>query len=223
MDRILRLSRPAIAVLLVLIEVTALFLVGIIWLVSALGLATTLANLRSPDKTIEKGLVLGLFSQPWLPEVIVFFTIALTIFLCWRLAIGTRPPQAQPLAQRKETEASPTVNPRESYFSRQTIRLVDLVQNGGYTIEGKTFEDCLILGPAIIAGPNNIIADSSFDAEDPDVIYIVMDPQVVHAGWILLSMCVFRRCEFRLIGIVGPQYGRDAFAKAFTHHKGTGQ
>jgi len=92
----------------------------------------------------------------------------------------------------------------QPYISRFSLRLVDLVNDG--QIKGRTFEDCTIYGPAMMyTTGTGILTACSFDAP-PDAVFVaVAEGQTMLAGPITLVDCVFRRCDFRRVGIIGPK------------------
>lgn len=83
-----------------------------------------------------------------------------------------------------------------------SIRIADLARDD-FIIRGRTFEDCHIYGPACIAPlGTTFITGNSFDAP-PDAVFIGVEQDNI-SGAIGVEDCVFRRCTFKRIGIIGP-------------------
>lgn len=89
-------------------------------------------------------------------------------------------------------------------------------------IVGKTFTDCRIQGPALVA----IMGSTRFDGcnmgrvTDPrSLTFIPQGPLLV--GAIGLKDCTFIRCEFDLVGFTGPQAFMEDFAQQLTSARET--
>ena len=84
-----------------------------------------------------------------------------------------------------------------------TFKLLDIAPLS--CIEGRTIEDCTIIGPTmILMGGATIIQSCGFDAP-PDILVVETGPNPRGlVGAILVKDTVFRRCHFRGIGFVGP-------------------
>lgn len=94
-----------------------------------------------------------------------------------------------------------TVDSRERYFRDRTIRISDLAGDDDI-LRDKTFEDCTIIGPAVIAPLGvGLLKDCTFEAHPDTFLIPIHTPRGV-VGPIGLEGCVFRRCTFRRIGIV---------------------
>jgi len=94
------------------------------------------------------------------------------------------------------------------------IRLVDKVGINS-AIENATFENALIVGPAVIAPiDKTTIIDCTFDG-DPDTIFIEVPEGRRVTGIIGLINTTFRKCEFRNIAIMGTAQAIQEFRKGF--------
>jgi hypothetical protein len=94
---------------------------------------------------------------------------------------------------------------KSDFIKGRTVDIVMVPRIGGL-IEGKTFEDCTIRGPAILmgTGDNNHMDNCTFDYGHGDADSIMwfrtrLEEFVV--GAIGLRNCTFRRCVFVGIGI----------------------
>lgn len=100
---------------------------------------------------------------------------------------------------------SVTPFPSGKYLHGETIRLCDFVVAGEKPIiEGKTFEECTLLGPAMVyLFGVSTVHNCSFDG-GMDSLFIEVEADRVVIGVIGLKDCVFRKCRFRGIGVIGP-------------------
>lgn len=106
--------------------------------------------------------------------------ILLTLFLCWEL-YQVSPKTANENKTSAEKSASPVsvvtgvepaqpkpqeINSLETYFSKKIIRFADLITGDEFILEGKTFEDCYLYGPAVLAFEGNgELSYSRFDGD----------------------------------------------------------
>lgn len=94
------------------------------------------------------------------------------------------------------------------------IRIIDRAGINS-AIENQTFENALIVGPAVLAPIlNTTIADCTFDG-DPDSIFIEVAENRRVTGIIGLVNTTFRKCEFRNIAIMGTRKAIAEFRKGF--------
>jgi hypothetical protein len=97
-------------------------------------------------------------------------------------------------------------NPLDSYFSKKSIRLIDLLLSGQFSISDKTFEDCYILGPAVIGLMGNSFLDSCTFIIPPGSDPFIEAPENTFiVGPMALNNCIFRRCKLTAIGIVASK------------------
>ncbi|CAN5580104.1 hypothetical protein BH24ACT20_BH24ACT20_01110 [soil metagenome] len=91
-----------------------------------------------------------------------------------------------------------------SYFKNQTLHIFDLARRRTI-IKDKTFEDCEIHGPAVVAPIGNTdFVDCTF-AEAVDRNSLVWSPteeERNYVGSIGLENCIFRNCNFYRIGLL---------------------
>ena len=75
---------------------------------------------------------------------------------------------------------------------------------GKMSIEGKTFTDCLIEGPAVIAVMNDTTFDSCAMGTTTDTRNLLYKPMGQKlAGVVGMSNCTFVRCRFAQVGFTG--------------------
>ena len=104
----------------------------------------------------------------------------------------------------------------ESYLRGRSVYLLDLIPPGAKPIiRDRTFEDCEVRGPAMIAllGGGSI-SNSTFDGDIDSVFVEVADKRII-LGAIGLQSCVFRRCRFTQIGIIGTREQIEKAKKGF--------
>lgn len=88
----------------------------------------------------------------------------------------------------------------------EVVRLVDRVGVDS-VIRDTTFQDALIVGPAVIALLERVTMENcSFDG-DPDSLFIEIEPNRGVIGVVGLVNTTFRGCRLQNIGIIGT---RDA-------------
>jgi hypothetical protein len=93
------------------------------------------------------------------------------------------------------------MHPGDRTYRNQTIRLTDLTVVND-VIEGMTFENCNIIGPAVIAFlPPGELRNSGFDGDEEGLLWDVGERQHI-IGAIGLSGCTIVGCRFQRIGIV---------------------
>lgn len=89
----------------------------------------------------------------------------------------------------------------QPYFSRMSIRLTDLA-NPNRVIRGRTFEDCDIYGPGVMAPVGvGVFHECTFDG--PDALIMTDNSKVI--GPIAVEECVFRRCRLHGLGLIGSK------------------
>lgn len=108
------------------------------------------------------------------------------------------------------TARSRTLDPLAKEFSGGSFSLFDLYRasvqaGGGVRIEGRTFTDCTIEGPALMLVLNGVRFDSTnFGPTGGDMRNMLFQPLGnVGIGAIPVRDCTFTRCQFQTIGITG--------------------
>ena len=142
-------------------------------------------------------------TAPWWLYVLGGIGAALLLTAWVMLLKRTRAePKTITAGRNIEQPAPQTINPLETYFSKKIIRVVDLVV-GAYRIEDKIFEDCVLYGPGIVGfvGAYGTVEECTLQG-DPKDIFIEAENRRIQ-GAIGFSRCVFRRCRFIGLGIVG--------------------
>ena len=129
-----------------------------------------------------------------------------------RIRISLSPtPNSEDLASRKHEYVPDT------YIRGRITYLIDLLVPGAQPIiSGRTIEDCEIRGPAMIALlGGTTITSGTFDGDIGSLFVEVVDKRYI-LGAIGLQDCVFRRCRFVAIGIIGTREQFEMLKQAFT-------
>ena len=96
-------------------------------------------------------------------------------------------------------------------FTKEAVWLPSLAVNhwnaGEMAIEGKTFTDCVIEGPAVMAVMNDTTFDSCIMGVTTDTRTLLYRPlsQTKLAGVVGMSNCKFVRCRFVQVGFTGSE------------------
>ena len=89
-------------------------------------------------------------------------------------------------------------------FRNTVVRIADLTLTT-QVVEGYTFSNCRIIGPAVIVFRDSHIANCTWEGPGRDALFWEIPPsrrQVV--GAVLCERCQFSGCIFEGIGIAGP-------------------
>lgn len=84
----------------------------------------------------------------------------------------------------------------------QVIRLADEADENGL-IEGRSYEDAVINGPALLVPIENVTLDANMFVVDPNALFIEFPEGSPIQGGIGLRDVTFRRCEFHNVAIAG--------------------
>lgn len=105
---------------------------------------------------------------------------------------------------------TPSKPPKGKYFESQSINIVSVLTGG--EIAGKTFKDCDIWGPAILALNNDAFVSGQFDhTEGTTQLIKLASPLLPLApGIVLVRDTRFDGCRFHNIGLVDVEASIDA-------------
>jgi len=95
----------------------------------------------------------------------------------------------------------------------QVVRLVDLVGVDSI-LRDQTFEDALIVGPAVIAPLERVTMQNCSFSGDENSLFIEVQPDRSVIGVIGLIATTFKRCRFENVGIIGPPDAIEAIRSA---------
>ncbi|HEY0598939.1 hypothetical protein [Brevundimonas sp.] len=106
-----------------------------------------------------------------------------------------------------------TVDPRAAAFDGGHFALFDLYRahlqaGGGAVIEGRTFTDCVIEGPAVMLALQGVHFDGvNFGPTGGDMRNMLFRPMSgdIAIGAIPVRDCTFRNCRFQTLGITGSE------------------
>jgi hypothetical protein len=128
------------------------------------------------------------------------------------VATPALPPESDRLSAPRVPLAS-----QPKVFTNERVRLSDLVDEITFVIKGKTYEDCDILGPAVVALSGVGTMDHvRFVTDDLDEVLWEVEPENARRlGVIGLDSCVFRRCRFIAVGVAGTPELTERLRKEF--------
>ena len=148
--------------------------------------------------------------------VVVVCVFILFSFLAYRKAAMERDKLANELSSVKnELERLQRMPPTQiavshqfipdNYISGRIIHLIDLLAPGAKPIIlNRTVEDCEVRGPAMVALMGTTLANNTWDGDLESLFVEIADERII-LGAIGLQGCVFRRCRFIEIGIIGTK------------------
>lgn len=130
--------------------------------------------------------------------------------------------QGLAVARRLQERYSPwatALQLTQPYLAGLSIRLTDLVYE--QEIRGRTFEACDLYGPIVIfANGPGMINDCDFVAPQEATFIEVSPDQKVLTGVVLAPDCVFRRCRFTRVGIMGSKLAIERWKSQSIPDKG---
>lgn len=97
----------------------------------------------------------------------------------------------------------------------KVIRLVDLAAASD-EISEQVFQDCEIVGPAVIFPSGSQFRECVWDGDLDGVLWHLEPDQVRVIGAIRISNCLFERCRLRRIGVTGPPKLLDDFRRGLS-------
>ena len=112
-----------------------------------------------------------------------------------------------PIASAEEAAGRALV--ARTSFEKEAVWLPSLAVNhwnaGQMAIDGKTFTDCVIEGPAVMAVMNGTVFDSCNMGSASDLKTLLFRPMgdTKMAGVVGMSNCRFVRCRFVQVGFTG--------------------
>lgn len=108
-----------------------------------------------------------------------------------------------------------TPHPATREYRRQVIRISDLVVTES-VIQDVRFDNCQIVGPAVIASVDRVVMNSChFDADFDSMFWVVPDWRTSIVGAIGLIRVEFYACRFREIGVTVSESDLEGTKRAF--------
>ena len=105
----------------------------------------------------------------------------------------------------------------DRHITHRSFRIVDILDVGEDILTGRTFENCTIYGPAVLAPLNQVAFEhNTFEASQEALFWEIPEIRNQMLGAIGLTDCTFRRCIFRGIGIAGKRALIQQFVSADT-------
>ena len=110
------------------------------------------------------------------------------------------------------TAPSRTLDPLATEFSGATFALFDLYRasvqaGGGVIIEGRSFTDCVVEGPALMLVLEGVhFQSTNFGPTSGDLRNMLFQPMGnMGIGAIPVRNCTFTNCRFNTLGITGNE------------------
>lgn len=110
--------------------------------------------------------------------------------------------------------AKASQNLSRTYISDEEIRIADLFPPGEAVVEGKTFERCEFLGPAVVAFTGSChLVSPVFDVSGltPDALLWELEADRWVLGGVAFRDCTLRDCRFQSCGIAGTKADLEPF------------
>jgi hypothetical protein len=95
-----------------------------------------------------------------------------------------------------QLEKGSLINPLDLTFERKRILLNDFVLPSHPVIEGKTFIDCDLIGPACIYFASN---NQAAPIRPPKFDAVWLSPEAKFNNRFIFNNCIFRNCSFQRI------------------------
>lgn len=106
------------------------------------------------------------------------------------------------------------MHPGDKHYRNQLVRLTDLTVTSD-VIQGVTFENCTLVGPAVILlMGNGVMSDSGFDGDAVGLLWPTHDRDHV-IGAIALVDCSVIGCRLQRIGLAYPPDQADKIEAGF--------
>ena len=91
------------------------------------------------------------------------------------------------------------------YYRDTEVRLTDLVGPDG-RLQGVSFVDCKILGPAVVILDQSTLSGCQLGGPSVDaVLWPIEAERNVVVGAVYIRECSFKGCNFYNVGIAGPR------------------
>lgn len=106
------------------------------------------------------------------------------------------------------------LRPSQSHYRNTLIRLPDLAVTED-VLTGLTFENCELVGPAVIVPLSTTIQGCSWDGSPEGIFWVIPDDRTSVIGAIGLQDCHLVGCRIRQVGLAVPESSADDFRRGF--------
>lgn len=108
------------------------------------------------------------------------------------------------------------MHPGDNHYRNETLRLPDLAVVAD-TIVGQTFENCVLVGPAVVAllGTTEFLRNTLQSSNVAAALWAVPEGQDVIVGAIGLLDCTVINCRLQRIGLAILPGQREAIYRGF--------
>lgn len=106
-------------------------------------------------------------------------------------------------------------------YSDQTLYISDLatVEGVNYTIDGSTFRNCTVRGPAVVTliRTSASSGEVSIPHQDPKTVVIAAEEgrDVIPVGVVAIRDCTFDGCKFEGVTFFGPAEHMEQLTQTF--------
>jgi hypothetical protein len=104
------------------------------------------------------------------------------------------------------------MHPSDRTYRSTTVRLSELAVVAD-TIENVTFENCTLVGPAVLALMETTMTQSSLEGDPESILWVIPDERQRLLGAIGLLRCNIVGCQLQRIGLVVPARELDGFKR----------
>ena len=119
--------------------------------------------------------------------------------------------------ERKDQDSKPALSQADgaslNFIKNRDVTLHELLVRE-FRVVGRTFEDCVIHGPAIVTFLRTPLIECEFVGPSRDSILFPIWPRRPVVGLTLIKDCTFRHCTFVNIGLAGLQEPQAEFPQA---------
>jgi hypothetical protein len=102
-------------------------------------------------------------------------------------------------------------------FEGVRIRIADFVEQNPPLLDGFEFDNCTVLGPAVLAVLDNVtMTYNSFEGDFSSILWEVPVSRTMVIGAIGIRNSAFKNCRFEGVGLAGPPELGAALRKGLT-------
>lgn len=155
---------------------------------------------------------LGLSPEFWLGSGLLLFFVAVLVIV-YQFQKQTEAVLVN-IGNVSEPKKQTVIAGPSSYFRNKKILICELARDE-LQIRNKRFEDCELVGPAIILiMGSTLLANSHFEGSFEDTVIIIQEERRL-VGVVGFEDCVFERCKFLKVGIIITPSLEEKFRKGF--------
>lgn len=159
---------------------------------------------------------LGLSPEFWLSVGLVLFFVAVLIIV-YQFQKQTEAVLIN-MGKAPEPPERPATRGPGSYLRNEKILICELASDKP-VVKDKTFEDCELIGPAMIfLTGSTFMVNSSFEGSFEKTVLILREKRWL-MGVVAFEDCIFKRCKFLKVGIIASPGQEEKYRKGFGEGK----